>query len=458
MTMSSTWRKSWRHYCLCLGLLAPLALGAQNFRIQPKTNAPYSRFGLGDPSNNYFVAQSGMGGLGVAFVDAAHTNWVNPASFTSLDATALEMGIQVRSSSLQEEGRANSNILSGNLNYFSLAFPLNNRINQALERRRSKFDWGMGLALAPRSTVGYNVETLTELPEIGPAKNILKGSGGVYNVKWANAWRFNNLSVGIEAAALFGKTINSRRVDLDSLRQSYSVEIQDDISYGGITWKAGLQYTFNFDPINPQGQRQVGHRSLVVGGFWGPNNRFNTLSSSLNVRVIPIDGSRTFVDTVSIQTDLRRNGTLPSEWGIGFLYQSLAKFQFGAEYTAGQWSNYRNEAKPESLRNNWRAAVGLEYIPNILSYNSLSAKSRYRAGLFYGTDPRAVNGEQIQHYGVTLGLGLPIIRPRQTISYVNLALEAGRFGITDNIRETYIQFSFGLTLNDDSWFFKRKFN
>jgi hypothetical protein len=59
---------------------------------------------------------------------------------------------------------------------------------------------------------------------------------------------------------------------------------------------------------------------------------------------------------------------------------------------------------------------------------------------------------------VTLGIGLPIIRPRQTTSYVNMALELGRFGAQGSIQSTYVQFSFGISLNDNSWFFKRKFN
>jgi hypothetical protein len=78
--------------------------------------------------------------------------------------------------------------------------------------------------------------------------------------------------------------------------------------------------------------------------------------------------------------------------------------------------------------------------------------------LFYGTDPRTVNGQQLTEYGLTFGMGLPLVRPRQQTSYIDLAFEVGQFGLSEAIRETYLQMTVGFTLNDNTWFFKRKFN
>ena len=103
-------------------------------------------------------------------------------------------------------------------------------------------------------------------------------------------------------------------------------------------------------------------------------------------------------------------------------------------------------------------AFGLEFIPDVQSYNNNWGRSRYRLGVFHAQDARSNNGEQLTNFGVTLGVGIPIILPRQTLSFVNLALEAGRFGVADGLKENYVQFHFGFTLNDSSWFFKRKFN
>lgn len=83
---------------------------------------------------------------------------------------------------------------------------------------------------------------------------------------------------------------------------------------------------------------------------------------------------------------------------------------------------------------------------------------RYRLGFYYGTDPRSIGTEQVTRYALTLGTGFPIVLPRQQVSFMNTALEIGRFGVPDVLQETFVKLSVGFTLNDNSWFFKRKFN
>jgi hypothetical protein len=139
-------------------------------------------------------------------------------------------------------------------------------------------------------------------------------------------------------------------------------------------------------------------------------------------------------------------------------YQEVNKLRLGLEYSIGQWSQYDNPAKPETLQNNNRLAIGVEYLPDYTSYNSYAKKMYYRGGFFTGTDPRSVNGEQLKHTGVTLGIGFPIIMPRQQLSFLDLSFELGRFGVKDVLQENYAKLTLGFTLNDNSWFFKRKFN
>ena len=107
---------------------------------------------------------------------------------------------------------------------------------------------------------------------------------------------------------------------------------------------------------------------------------------------------------------------------------------------------------------NYFFRFGGELIPEYASYNKYSRRMSYRLGAFYGTDPRTVNGKSLLQYGFTMGLGLPIVVPRQTPSFVDLSLEVGRFGLKDALRETYIQITAGFSLNDNTWFYKRKFN
>ena len=137
--------------------------------------------------------------------------------------------------------------------------------------------------------------------------------------------------------------------------------------------------------------------------------------------------------------------------------------RLGADFKLQSWNEFNNDLVAASDANKpdvttWRAAVGYEILPDILSYNNYFKKVRYRFGAFYSNDPRSVQGEQLTQYGVTVGMGMPIILPRQGKSFVNLGFELGKIGLADALNRTYFKINLGFTLNDDTWFFKRKFN
>jgi len=63
----------------------------------------------------------------------------------------------------------------------------------------------------------------------------------------------------------------------------------------------------------------------------------------------------------------------------------------------------------------------------------------------------------MKKYGVTFGLGFPIILPRQQTSFVNLGVEVGQNAIKNSLEQTYCKISIGFTLNDNGWFYKRRY-
>lgn len=430
---------------------------AQTNAIQPKSNSPYSRFGLGDLTDQYFAASGGMAGLSAAFYDPFHINLLNPASLAQLQATAFEVGMFAKYSKLKE-GENSDDIWSGNLNYLALAFPLKNSINEALDRSRSPWGVGMGFALLPYSTVGYDIQSITTDPDYGSTTNTLKGSGGTYRIQWGTGVRYKQFSVGVNAGYQFGKLINSRLVTFDSLDNSFSTDFLDEISLSGFVFNIGAQYTHEFKKAGPNGTRVPKGERLIFGAYTGSGGNFKTNSSKIYQRVNILDYS--LLDTILQESNRRQAGNMPSELSVGITYEKVNKLRLGVEYSAAAWSGYSNEAKPESLLDTWRVAAGFEYIPDIISYNNYSRRVRYRAGAFYSLDPRSIGGEQLTRYGVTLGFGLPIILPRQQTSFVNIAIEAGQFGLANDtgLRETYAKATIGFTLNDNTWFFKRKFN
>jgi hypothetical protein len=356
-----------------------------------------------------------------------------------------------------EAGNQEAENWSGNLSYMALGFPLKNPVGRVLDRDESKLNWGMNFALVPYSNVGYVVETTEQLPELGQVRYNFRGEGGTLKLLWGNGVKFGNFAVGANLGYLFGKIEQNQEVRFDSLTASYRDLLLADISYSGFVWNLGVQYDIVFTEKADDGTFKPNGKQLTIGLYGNSDLDFSTRSTIYNSRLNLSYNDR---DTITFDPSLEGSGKLPAEISVGLIYQDLNKWRIGLNYQYAAWSNYFNEAKNESgLSNTYRIAVGGEFIPDIASYNRYARRVRYRLGAFYGTDPRSDGfNEQLTQYGITIGLGLPVILPRQQQSFVNLALELGQFGSEQFLKETYAQLTLGFTLNDNSWFFKRKFN
>jgi hypothetical protein len=430
-----------------------VTVSAQSSAIFPKGNSPYSRFGLGDPVGQNLAAAGGMGGLSAAFSDAYHLNLQNPAALASLQSTAFEVGIFGRYAQLQDENKSAS-LWTGNLNYLALGFPLINPISRVVDKNVSPWNYGMALALQPVTTVGYDIRAQVQQPgEIEQTTSVFKGGGGTYRLNWSNGVKYKNFAFGIGLGYYFGKITNNLRVELDSLRPAYVTEFTNELSVSGFVWNAGIQYTAEFGKIN---KNQNARQRLTLGVYGNSATDFNTNASRLFLRNIEYIRRN---DTLTNVSNQKGTGTLPAQWTAGLLYEQPNKFRIGAEYGIASWSNYRNDGKEETITfaDANRLAVGLEWIPDFNSYNAYLSRVRYRLGFVAATDPRQISGEQLQQTSITLGAGFPLLMPRQQISFINLSLEAGRFGLPNALRENFVRMTLGFTLNDNTWFFKRKF-
>ncbi len=419
---------------------------------QPKYNSPYSRFGMGDLFDQNFVNQSGMGGLSTAYNDAAHLNILNPASLPHLRTTAFELAANTRYSALENKDGTKATLWGGNLSYLALGFPMQNSINEVLDQRKKKVKWGMSLALVPFTTVGYDIKTTSFLPGADTIRYAYEGTGGTYRFVWGNGIKIKNFSAGINVAYLFGKISRERRVSPD-LENVYDQTFIDDFSVGGFLWDVGFQYDLELDKDRPEDE--ISSKKITFGLTASANNKFRTNSSFL---YRSFNASYNDLDTVAAATEVIGEGLLPGFISVSAMYVKRNKVKLGVQFDSRQWSAYSNDAKSDTLNNTIRIAVGGEYIPDFSSYNNYAAKIRYRLGAFYGTDPRSVFNNSLTNYGINIGFGLPVILPRQRTSFVNVAFELGKFGTPESLQETYGKLSLGFTLNDNSWFFKRKFN
>lgn len=444
---------AWRRYRLLLVLM----FGAVALYAQPKFNSPYSRIGLGDLWNTNYAALNGMADLSTAFHDPYNININNPASLGHIYSTSFEVGVRMKYGNL-ESPTEQLDVWSGNLAYLSLGFPLKNPISRVLDRDDSKLNWGMNISLVPYTTVGYTVETSEQRPEnIGQIRYIFQGEGGTYKFLWGNGVKYNNFSVGANIGYLFGKIEQNQEVVFDSLFASYRDVILNDISHSGFVWNFGVQYDIVFKDKQSDGTFKPNGKEITLGFRGNSNLNFNTQSTVFNSRLNTVYNT---LDTILFDPLAEGSGKLPAEFAFGIIYKNKNKVKLGLDYSQALWSNYENDAKREGgLSNTFRIAAGAEFIPDIASYNRYGRRIRYRFGAFYGTDPRSDGfNEQLTNYGITIGLGLPVILPRQQQSFINVAFELGQFGSDQFLKETYAQMTVGFTLNDNRWFFKRKFN
>ena len=421
---------------------------------QPKENSLLSRYGIGNLNPQYFASNSGMGGLTAAYRDKYHFNPFNPASISALRTTAYEVGLYAKNTKVESSG-GNSSGWSGNLNNLALAFPTYSVINEVLDRKPRVLRWGIGFSLMPYSTVGYNINTISaaENPkDSSTLTNYFVGSGGTYRAMIGNGVSYKGLSLGVNIGYVFGKISTIRQSILnDKLSIGYANYFDDNYSLKGFSWNAGLQYDITLDPKkNPTDKGDRKH--IVIGAYGNPSTNFSTNSNRNYNRVYG-----TLIDSITSFKDKSGSGALPSEYSLGIMYENGLLFKGGIEYKATNWSQYKNDAKPEALFDSNQFSAGAEFILDKNKLKSEEEKVRLRVGFHTGSDPRAISGEQVKNTGGSIGMCLPLRVGRgQQISYMNLGLEYGQLK-TKIVSENYFRINLGFTLNDNSWFLKRKF-
>ena len=446
---------------LLLCLSGSTALVAQSLSrdlvdIDPTLNSPLSRFGLGNPLDQVHAAQAGMGTLRATYQDPYHLNIQNPASLAGLASTSFEVGAYGRLINLKDaDGTASTN--EGNLRYLAIGFPLRNPINLNYDLLENTWNAGMAFSLAPTTVVGYDLLLADDDSDFGRTSNILRGNGGAYRFTWSNAVRIRSFSAGVNVNYNFGKITNSRVVIFNELEQSLSSELLEETSLGGFTFGYGLQYAYNFKESNDEGERVPNGKRIMVGLAGQFGGDVETESSNI-LRRFSNSLQFSLSDTLQFNEGEMGTVTLPASITAGVAFEDFNRLYVGLEYELRNTSAYRNTAQPDELLDANRLAFGIQYIPNFSSYNSYWKRVRYRAGVRLEDDARSLGGVQARRNAVTLGAGLPLRLPRNQISFIDFAVEAGQFGVPDVLDENYVQFTLGFSLNDNSWFFKRKLN
>lgn len=397
-------------------LLSLQTLLAQN------TNSTYSRYGFGNLENPAMGKSRAMGGIGYGIHDRGLINVLNPASFADVDTMNMlfDLGLSVQYTSFKE-GAVRQHNPNAYLDHVGMKFAL-------------KPNWGMALGLVPYSKVGYNFSkdfSFTNTP-VGDLEytNTYAGSGGLNTFfLGTGAYLTKGLSVGANLKYTFGVLTNTTATNY---------------STSGINNEQNINYLFLSAP------------SLDLGFQYDlplSSKSFLTLGASVSAS-LPFKGEDYDV-TISSDTTETTNYhdfSLPTTFGAGISYNWDKRLTVGLDYQNQRFSQTTFMGVKDSLRDNSRIALGVEYLPSLIAEHYYQA-IRYRGG-FQFNDMYLKQPGHLKSASLSLGLGLPL---RGQKSMLNLSFEAGKL-FTPNasfISETFYKFSIDVSFNE-LWFFKMK--
>jgi len=399
---------------------------------QQGTSSPYSFYGIGDVKFKGTAENRAMGGLTI-YSDSIHLNFQNPASYSNLKLTTFSLGGTYLTTDLETNSQSEKARRTA-IDYLAVGLPF------------GKF--GVAFGLMPYSSVGYNIQSNTAATATDPQEiKQYSGTGGINKVFFGVGYALTKkLSIGIDYSYNFGKI------------QTYSFRFIEGLQYGsreknisditGGLLNAGL--TFNI-PIN---KKLNGFASLT----YSPDSK---LSSSNYRNIATIQYSSTGAEILVQPSDIdvaNTTITLPSKLAVGFGIGQNKKWMLGTEITFQKSSNMGNrfnDINDVNYENATRYSFGGFYIPNYNSFSKYYEKIIYRAGLRYENTGLIINNTSIKDYGVTAGVGLPLIG---VFSNVNIGFEYGQRGTTSAnlVQENYTNITVGFSLND-KWFQKRRF-
>lgn len=432
----------------------------------PKTNSPLTRFGLGGLSPLGYASIDSYGGLYASYQDAYSANIINPASLPSLLEMAFEIGLYAQNSAFQQ-GDIKETTWIGNIDYIGIAFPTKNLLNITLDQKIPDFKHGMSFSLSPYSLVGYDI--LDESRQVNGSQVLdsFQGKGGTFRFMWGNGFSYKNLALGLNLGYLFGNIEQQRSLSISEVDFGFATIDYDLINVRGLQYNLGAQYTFKFTTKEEKETGEVkGKNRLVLGVYGNSTTKTNVLVDEVISRGRPnptsVGASFVTIDTLSSSLDQTSEGKMPSEFGFGATYYKwdsrtgLPKLKVGVNYSTTGWDQFELAERGDNLGTGWTLSSGIEWTPfaNAIDYGK---RIRYRVGLKVAKDPRIINEEQLNNVSLSLGMGLPLILKRG-VSMVNLSFELGRLTSNNSIDETYGRLGVGFTLNDNSWFLKRKIN
>jgi hypothetical protein len=430
---------------------------------QQSVSHPLSSYGIGDYQLNDHGIYSAMGNVQVPFIDSAHLNFLNPASYSALSKgnTLFSLGVNQRTSFLSQ-GSDRMTRSTGNLNHIVLGFKLKQRM-------------GMAFGINPYAAKGYSLSEKI-FTGVDSLLNSYEGSGYINRVflgfSYAPLLTKNTfLSIGAQGGYLFGGVRDQRSSQLIQGTTASGGLYQEDLQLSALTAEIGLAFSQKFGPryeikLGGSFTPKIGLKGTLEQVFYSANNlnspsTYDTLVAS-NTPGKVLQGQRIalgMAHQINLKERSRKNQTKHPQLNLALQYSQ--QNAHGYSFVGSAYDSIGLTYRSTNLY-----SFGVEFRPERFLYENIATlglldKFSYRFGAFYGQLPYSdAFGNGFKAQGITFGLGIPVLS-QQSLSSINLSCVVGQRGTftPGALQETFVAVQLSAVLAPagfERWFRKRK--
>jgi hypothetical protein len=384
----------------------------------------YSSFGVGDIVNYGGNRSAAMGGTGIASLSDGYINELNPAGLGQLTRTQYSGDFQYQGYALND-GTGSTFLSSGNFQAAGIAFPV-----------YSDYSIAFAFSITPFSRRAYAV---TDNEMDAGIVQTFTGSGALSSAQFSFSYSpAEDLYFGVTTHYLFGNFDDVQQLEYDSVGY-FTTNGDKNISMNGFAFTIGGVFAGVDKALGFSKEKHLNIGATIFSGA--------TLNST----------EQTYQDfsTVEETTDVITGSTrIPLGYALGLEYDVQDKMIFTGDAQFQQWSQFAYMGvHPPEIQNSLRFGVGAEFLPTKTLAEPYYRQVTYRAGGYVNESYLNINGETIDEYFITGGIGVPIFFTPTSEARINIGLEYGIRGTTSNglERDSITRVTVSLS-GSDSWF------
>ncbi|MFZ9296404.1 MAG: hypothetical protein ACO259_09385 [Bacteroidia bacterium] len=468
-----------RNKTVFIPIILGLSLSAQTTGFNP-----FSRYALGERIPVGVTSQQALAASGIALqtdtLPPTVINLTNPAAFSGIRYTALDMGTDIQFQRVQQHSK-----------YYDYN---NIRLLNAVLALPIKKHSGLVLGIIPYSQSGYNL-IQTEISSAGTTTQQVQAYGGwnsafigfgtnpfsrrylsfryrnyfvpdsikrfkgvSYAIRKTAVQLISELSLGAQASWLFGSIDQTSRLIYPNSILYNNTLTRNALSVNGYLLHSGIQTGFTIDSTLSIGHRRALKHPIRVGFGYSAQlpTPLNPVQQLDVYSYILTNGNETIRDTIYNASEIIPT-LAPFEQGLGMGIKSGEIWQWNIDFQTADWSNTRLRMTSNTYSKVFRVASGFQFQPDKQAFGKGTFLKRtvYRAGIQYQNGPISIHSSVVSDWNINIGVGLPLGQSK-LFNALNVAFRFGQYGIKGQ-QITYGRIFLGCTFQD-RWFLKYKYD